>query len=84
MGVCFIIINFLFLFIYLFVFGCAGSSLLHGLFSSCGQQGLLSSWSMQASYRADFSCGVRVLGDAGFSNCGSQALEQRLGSCIQA
>ena len=84
MGVCFIIINFLFLFIYLFVFGCARSSLLHGLFSSFGQQGLLSSWSVQASYRADFSCGIRALGGAGFSNCGSQALEQRLNSCTQA
>ena len=30
-------------FIYLFVYGCDGSSLLHRLFSSCGKQGLLSS-----------------------------------------
>ena len=30
-------------FIYLFIFGCAGSPLLHKLFSSCGEQGLLSS-----------------------------------------
>ena len=28
---------------YLFIFGCAGFSLLHGLFSSCEEQGLLSS-----------------------------------------
>ena len=27
--------------IILFILGCAGSSLLHGLFSSCGEQGLL-------------------------------------------
>ena len=26
-------------FIYLFIFGCAGSSLLHRLFCSCGEQG---------------------------------------------
>ena len=26
-----------------FIFGCAGSSLLHRLFSSCGEQGLLCS-----------------------------------------
>ena len=28
----------------LFIFGCAGSSLLHRLFSSCSKQGLLSSF----------------------------------------
>ena len=26
---------------YLFIFGCVGSSLLRGLFSSCGERGLL-------------------------------------------
>ena len=30
-------------FICLFIFTCAGSSMLHGLFFSCGEQGLLSS-----------------------------------------
>ena len=30
----------------LFIFGCAGSSLLSGLFSSCGEWGLLSSFSV--------------------------------------
>ena len=34
--------NFIYLFI-LFNFDCAGSSLLHGFFSSCGKQGLHSS-----------------------------------------
>ena len=29
--------------IYLFIFGCSGSSLLQSLVSSCGEQGLLSS-----------------------------------------
>ena len=29
-------------FMYLFTFGCAGSSLLHGLFCSCGEHKLLS------------------------------------------
>ena len=29
------------LIIYLFIFGCVGSSLLHRAFSSCGEQGLL-------------------------------------------
>ena len=37
------------IFIHLFIFGCAGSSLLHGLFSSCNEQGLLFSYSAQAS-----------------------------------
>ena len=30
---------------FLFIFGCTGSSLLRGLFSSCSEQGLLSSCS---------------------------------------
>ena len=45
-----------FKFIYLFVFGCTGSSLLCGLFSSCGERGLLSSCSVQASHYSGFSC----------------------------
>ena len=32
------------LLIYLFTFGCAVSSLLHGLFPSCSEQGLLLAW----------------------------------------
>ena len=36
-------------------FGCAGSSLLHGLFSSFGQQELLSSCSAWASHCRGFS-----------------------------
>ena len=48
--------------IYLFVFGCAGSSLLCRPLSSCGEQGLLSSCSEWASH-----CG-------GVSSCGAQAL----------
>ena len=38
-----------FFLIILFIFGCAGSSLLHGLFSSYREQGLLSSYSGWAS-----------------------------------
>ena len=34
----------------LFIYGCAGSPLLRGLFSSCGEQGLLSSCRAQASH----------------------------------
>ena len=44
------------LLINLFIFGCAGSSLLHGLFSSCGEQGLLSSCPARASPCSGFSC----------------------------
>ena len=35
------------------IFCYAGSSLLHGLFSSCGEQGLLSSCDVQASLAAE-------------------------------
>ena len=49
---------------------CAGFSLLHGLFSSCGNQGLLSSCGAQASHCHGFSCcGARALGHSGFSSC---------------
>ena len=54
--------------IYLFMFGCSGSLLLHWLFSTCGEQGLL------------WSYGLRVSHFSGFS-CGSWALEHRLSSC---
>ena len=43
----------IFLFIY---FGCAGSSLLHGRFPSCGEWGLLSSCGVWASHCGGFSC----------------------------
>ena len=55
----------LILFIY---FGCAGSSLLLRLFSACGEWGLLSSCSAQAS-RGGFSRGAQALWQAGFSSC---------------
>ena len=46
-----------------FIFVCAGSSLLHGLFSSCRQWGLLSSCGVWASHCGGFSCcRVQVLG----------------------
>ena len=60
--------------IYLFAFGCVGSSLLCGLFSSCSDQGLLSSCCVWTSHCSDFSCfGTQALGQAGFSSCGSRA-----------
>ena len=42
------------IYIYLLTFGCAGSSLLCGLFSSCGDWGLLSSCSAWASHCSGF------------------------------
>ena len=49
---------------YLFIFGCAGSSLLQ-VFSRCGGQGLLSSCNMQASHSNGLTC------------CGALALAAR-------
>ena len=46
-----------------YLFGCAGSLLLPGFFSGCGEQGLLSSCSVQASRFSDVSCrGTQGLG----------------------
>ena len=45
-----------------------------GAFSSCGEQGLLSSWGAQASPFSGFSCcRAWALGQAGFSSCSSRA-----------
>ena len=71
-----------FIFIYLFSFGCAVSSLLYRLSSSCGERGLLSSFGALASHCGGFSCcRAQTLGLPGFSSFGSQALEHRLSSC---
>ena len=45
----------------IFIFGCAGSLLLCGFFSSCGEWGLLC------------SCGARASHFGGISYCGAQA-----------
>ena len=71
--------------LYLFIFGCAGSSLLHGLFSSCGEQELVSICSVWVFYCGDFSCcRALALGTCAplvvARSCGSQALEHRLSS----
>ena len=66
--------------VYLFIFGCAESSLLCGLFL-VWRGGLPSSLSVQASHCSGFSCcGERALGCSGFSSlanglssCSSQA-----------
>ena len=62
----------------LFIFGCAGSLLLCGLFSSCSERQLYSSCSARASHCSGFSCcRAETLRCAGLSSCGSQALERR-------
>ena len=69
-------------FIYLFIFGCAGSSLLHRLFFSCSESGLLSSWGSWVSHCRGFSCWrPQALGCVGSGRCSFQALVHRLNSC---
>ena len=67
---------------YWFIFRCGGSSLLHGLFSSCGKLGLLSNWSVWASHCLGFPCcKTQTLGCMGSSSCGTWAQQlQHLGS----
>ena len=54
--------------VYLFIIGCAGSSLLYRLFSSCGEEGPPSSCDVQASHWGDLFCGAQALGCAGLSS----------------
>ena len=56
-------------FIYLFSFGCAGSPLLHGLFSSCSEQGLLLVVVQGFSFQCFSCCRAQALGRTGFSGC---------------
>ena len=61
-------------FIYVFIFGCAGPSV---LFSGCGEWGLLSSCDVGASHCSGFSrFRALALGHTSFSGGGSQALER--------
>ena len=73
-----------FFLIYVFIFGCAGSSFLGRLFSSYGKQGLLSSCCVQASHCGGLSfCRAQAL-DVWLQqllSCDSQASEHRLQSC---
>ena len=66
--VCVYIYLFILEFMYFFIFGCAGSSLLAGFLSSCGVCG---------GYYLVASTGSRR---EGFSSCDSRALEDRLSS----
>ena len=68
----------------LFIFGCAGSSLLLKAFSSCSKRGLLFSWGEQASHCGGFSCcRAQALGCTGFGSCGAQTVAHR-SSCPEA
>ena len=59
------------LFIY---FGCAGSSLLCRLFSSCSEWRLLCSCHVGVSHYSGVSCcGACALGCVGFNSCGTLA-----------
>ena len=72
--------------IFKFIFGCAGSSLLCGLFFNYGEWGPLSRHGAQASHCGGFSCcGTWALGVQAsvavvheLSSCGTQALDHRL------
>ena len=78
-------ISFFFKFyLYIFIFGCAGFSLLLlGLFSRCGERGLLSRCSARVSHRGGCPCcrawapGRERFGSRGpwLSHCGSPALQ---------
>ena len=48
--------------VFIRIFGCAGSLLLCGLFSSFREQGLVFSCGVWASHCRGFSCGPRALG----------------------
>ena len=70
-----------FLKMYLFIFGCAGSSLLYRLVSGWCQAGPLPSCGAWASHCGSLSCKAWALGGAGFSGWGLRAPEQWSRSC---
>ena len=75
--------------LYLFIFGCVGSSLLHArAFSSCGECGLLfvgvrGLLIAVASHCRAWALGTwaSVVAARGLTSCGSRAVEHRLSSC---
>lgn len=67
---------------YLFLFGCTGSLLLHGLSLVAVSRGYSFIAVPRASRCSGFSCcGTQAPESTGFSSCGSWALEYRLSSC---
>ena len=82
--------HFLNLFIYLFIYLrlCWVFVAAHGLFSGCGERGLLFVAVCGPLIAVASRCGAQALGRRasvvvarGLSSCGSQALEHRLSSC---
>ena len=77
------------MFIYLFVFGCSGSSLLCTAFSSCGELGLLIATvrrpltvvASPAEEHGLQACRLQQLRHAGSVVVARRALERRLSSC---
>ena len=77
------------LFIYLFIYGCIGSSLLHVGLLQLRREGAALRCGVRASHCGGFSCcraqalGARasVVVARGLSSCGSRDLENRLSSC---
>ena len=68
--------------IYLFIFGCVGSSLLHAGFLQLQRAEATLRCGARASHCGGFSCcGAWALECMGFSSCGLQGLECRLSSC---
>ena len=78
-----------FLFIYLFILGCVGSSVLHAGFLQLQRLGATLRCSARTSHCGGFSCcraraldaRASVVVACGLSSCGSRALECRLSSC---
>ena len=76
-------------FIYLFIFGCVGSSLPHAGFLQLRRAGATLPCGARASHCGGFSCcGARALGTRasvvmarGLSSCGLRTLERSLSSC---
>ena len=57
-------------FTYLYIFGCAGSSLLREFFSSCGETGTRFCCSALSSHCGGFPCyRAQALGYSGVSSC---------------
>ena len=85
-------LNYTFYNFYVLIYGCAGSSLLCGLFSSCGKRDLLSSCNAQASYGVAslvvehglWGVWASVAETQGLSCCSSPTLEHWRSSCSVA
>ena len=76
-------------YLFIFIFGCVGSSLLHAGFLYLQRAGATLCCGVQASHCGGFSCcgawalgaWVSVAAARGLSSCGLWALEHRLSSC---